>query len=314
MRVFVAGAAGAVGRRLVPLLLRAGHAVVGMTRSGAKADALRALGAEPVVADALNRAAVVRAVAAAAPEIVVNELTALAGFADLRHFDRGFAATNRLRSEGTDNLIAAARAAGARRLVAQSFAGWPYARQGGSVKSEDDPLDPDPAPQFRGTLAAIRHLEHAVLAGNGVAGTVLRYGWFYGPGTSIAKDGQFVEALRRRRFPIIGAGTGVWSFLYIDDAASATLAAVEQAPSGLFNITDDEPAPVREWLPFLVRAIGAAPPRHLPGWLGRLLIGRHGMALMNETRGAANAKAKSALGWQPRYATWREGFRTGLAD
>jgi nucleoside-diphosphate-sugar epimerase len=275
---------------------------------------LRALGAEPVVADALNRAAVVRAVAAAAPEIVVEELTALAGFTDLRHFDRGFAATNRLRSEGTDNLIAAARAAGARRLVAQSFAGWPYARQGGSVKSEDDPLDPDPAPQFRGTLAAIRHLEHAVLAGNGVAGTVLRYGWFYGPGTSIAKDGQFVEALRRRRFPIIGAGTGVWSFLHIDDAASATLAAIEQTASGLFNITDDEPAPVREWLPFLVRAIGAAPPRHLPGWLGRLLIGRHGMALMNETRGAANAKAKSALGWQPRYATWREGFRTGLAD
>ena len=314
MRVFVAGATGAVGRRLVPLLLQAGHAVVGMTRSEAKTDALRALGAEPVVADALNRAAVVRAVAAAAPEIVVHELTALAGFADLRHFDRGFAATNRLRNEGSDILIAAARAAGARRLVAQSFAGWPYARHGGSVKSEDDPLDPDPPPQFRSTLAAIRHLENAVLAGNGFAGTVLRYGWLYGPGTSIAKDGQFVEALRLRRFPIIGAGTGVWSFSHIDDAAAATLAAVEQAASGLFNIADDEPAPVREWLPFLARATGAAPPRHLPGWLGRLLIGRHGMVLMNETRGAANAKAKSALGWHPRYATWREGFAEGLSD
>ncbi|MGH7061134.1 MAG: NAD-dependent epimerase/dehydratase family protein, partial [Stellaceae bacterium] len=301
MRVFVAGATGAVGRRLVPLLLRAGHAVVGTTRSEAKAGALRAAGAEPVVADALNCAAVVRAVAAAAPDIVVHELTALASFADLRHFDREFAATNRLRTEGTDILIAAARAAGVCRIVAQSFAGWPYAREGAMVKSEDDRLDPDPPAQFRRTVEAIRHLENAVLAGHGFAGTVLRYGALYGPGTSFAVGGQFVEAIRSRRFPIIGAGTGVWSFIHIDDAASATLAAIDRAASGLFNVADDEPATVREWLPFLAAAIGAAPPRHLPAWLGRLLVGSIGLAMMNEVRGASNAKAKRELGWQPRY-------------
>jgi nucleoside-diphosphate-sugar epimerase len=314
MRVFVAGATGAIGRWLLPRLVQAGHNVVGMTRSAEKAEALRAACAEPVVADALNRAAVVRAVATTAPDIVVHELTALASFRDLRHFDREFAATNRLRTEGTDILVAAARAAGVRRIVAQSFAGWPYARKGAMVKSEDDPLDPDPPAQFRRTVEAIRYLENAVLTGNGLAGTVLRYGGFYGPGTSFAKGAQFVEAIRRRRFPIIGAGTGMWSFLHIDDAASATLAAIERASSGLFNITDDEPAPVREWLPFLAATIGAPPPRHLPAWLGRLLVGRIGVAMMNEVRGASNAKAKRELGWQPRFATWRDGFRNGLAD
>ncbi|HEU0156750.1 MAG TPA: NAD(P)-dependent oxidoreductase [Stellaceae bacterium] len=314
MRVFVAGASGAIGRQLLPLLVRAGHAVVGMTRSEAKADALRALGAEPVVADALNRAAVVRAVAAAAPDIIVHELTALASFSDFRHFDREFDATNRLRTEGTDILIAAAQVAGGQRLVAQSFAGWPYAREGAMVKCEDDRLDPDPPAQFRRTVAAIRHLENAVLAGNGFAGTVLRYGAFYGLGTSVAIGGQLVEAIRQQRFPIIGAGTGMWSFIHIDDAAAATLAAIENASPGLFNITDDEPAPVREWLPFLAAAIGAPPPRHLPAWLGRLLVGRVGLAMMTEVRGAANTKAKRELGWRPRFSTWREGFRNGLAD
>ncbi len=311
MRVFVAGASGAIGRRLIPLLSRAGHVVFGMTRSAAKIPALRAVGAEPVVADALDRKAVLQAVTASRPEVVVHELTAISSLANLRRFDLDFRSTNRLRTEGTDHLIAAARAAGVRRFVAQSFAGWPYARIGGPVKTEDDPLDPDPPRQFRATLGAIRYLEQAVLT---VGGFALRYGWFYGPGTSLADGGTYVDAIRRRRFPIVGAGTGVWSFIHIDDAASATLLAIESAASGICNIVDDEPAPVAEWLPALASAIGAAPPRHIPSWLGRLLIGEHGLALMNEIRGASNARAARELGWRPRYSTWRQGFRTGLTD
>jgi 2-alkyl-3-oxoalkanoate reductase len=314
MRVFIAGATGALGRRLVPLVSRAGHAVVGMTRSAKRAGALRAAGAEAAVADALNRAAVVSAVAGAKPDVVVHQLTALSGFTTLRRFDQQFAATNRLRTEATVNLIAAARAAGARRLIAQSFAGWPYAREGRLVKTEDDALDPDPPRQFRATLNAIRYLEGAVLAADGLDGTVLRYGAFYGPGTSLGGGGAHVEALLRRRFPIVGRGTGVWSFVHIDDAAAATLNAIEHGASGIYNIVDDDPAPVAEWLPFLASAIGARPPRHIPAWLGRLLIGEHGLAMMNEVRGASNSKAKRELGWQPRYPSWRTGFRNGLAD
>jgi 2-alkyl-3-oxoalkanoate reductase len=314
MRIFVAGATGALGRRLVPLLVAGGHQVTAMTRSPAKAGGLRAAGAEPVVADALDREAVLAAVTAARPEVVVHQLTDLAGVTNLRKFDAGFAATNRLRTEGTDHLLAAARAAGTRRFVAQSFAGWPFARIGGPVKTEDDPLDPDPPAELRRTLDAIRQLEAAVLGAQGIEGLVLRYGGFYGPGTSAGAGGYMLDDLRRRRFPIVGAGTGVWSFIHIDDAATATAAAVERGAPGIYQIVDDDPAPVSDWLPALAAAAGARPPRRVPVWLARLLVGEHGVVLMNEVRGAANAKARRELGWTPTYRSWRQGFRSGLGD
>jgi 2-alkyl-3-oxoalkanoate reductase len=314
MRIFVAGATGALGRRLVPLLAGGGHQVTAMTRSAAKAPGLLAAGAEPVVADALDRDAVLLAVAAARPEVVVHQLTDLAGTTNLRKFDAGFAATNRLRTEGTDHLLAAARAAGARRFVAQSFAGWPFARTGGPVKTEDDPLDPDPPAELRRTLDAIRQLEAAVLGAEGIEGVVLRYGGFYGPGTSAGVGGYMLDDLRRRRFPIVGAGTGVWSFIHIDDAATATAAAVERGAPGVYQVVDDDPAPVSDWLPALAAAAGARPPRRVPVWVARLLGGEHGVVLMNEVRGADNAKAKHELGWRPAYPSWRQGFRTGLGD
>jgi nucleoside-diphosphate-sugar epimerase len=306
MHIFIAGASGAVGRSLIPLLTDRGHTVTGTTRSARKADALRALGAEPVVLDGLDRAAVLAAVAAARPDAIVHQMTALAGLADMRHIERSFAQTNRLRSEGTDHLLEAARASGVERVVAQSFTGWPYARVGGAIKSEADPLDPQPPKQLRTTLAAIRHLEDAVTGAGGVA---LRYGGFYGPGTGAAPGGEQWEALRARKFPLIGDGGGVWSFLQIEDAGAATLAALERfTPGELYNVCDDEPAPVREWLPALARAAGAKPPRHVPRWAGRLLAGEHVVAMMCEIRGASNAKAKRELGWEPRWPTWREGF------
>jgi 2-alkyl-3-oxoalkanoate reductase len=312
MRIFVAGATGALGRRLVPLLVVDGHAVTAMTRTAGKAAGLRAAGAEPVVADALDRDAVLRAVCAARPEVVVHQATALAGVTNLRKFDKGFAATNRLRTEGTDHLLEAARAAGARRFVAQSFAGWPFARVGGPVKTEDDPLDPDPPAQLRRTLDAIRHLEAAVGGAGDLEGVVCRYGGFYGPGTSAGVGGYMLDDLRRRRFPIVGAGTGVWSFVHIDDAASATVAAVEGGGPGIYQVADDDPAPVSDWLPALAAAVGARPPRRLPAWLGRLLGGEHAVVLMNEARGASNAKARRELGWRPAWPSWRQGFRSGL--
>jgi 2-alkyl-3-oxoalkanoate reductase len=312
MRIFVAGATGALGRRLVPLLVANGHQVTGMTRTPGKAAGLRAAGADPVVADALDRDAVGRVVAAARPEVVVHQLTDLAGMTNFRRLDEGFAGTNRLRTEGTDHLVAAARAAGARRLVAQSFAGWPFARVGGPVKTEDDALDPDPPAELRRTLDAIRHLESAVLGAEGLEGIVLRYGGFYGPGTSASEGGAMVDDLRRRRFPMVGAGTGVWSFVHIDDAATATVAAVERGAPGVYQIVDDDPAPVSAWLPVLAAATGAPPPRRVPAWLARLLGGEHGVVLMTQARGASNAKAKRDLAWRPAYPTWRQGFRTGL--
>jgi nucleoside-diphosphate-sugar epimerase len=312
MRIVVAGATGALGRRLVPLLVERGHEVAGMTRSPAKAADLRAAGAEPVVADALDRDAVQRAVGQARPEVVVHQLTALAGLTNSRRFDQGFALTNRLRTEGTDHLLAAARAAGARRFVAQSFAGWPFARVGGPVKTEEDPLDPNPPAEFRRPLDAIRHLESAVLGAEGLEGVVLRYGGFYGPGTSVGDGGFLLEEIRRRRLPIVGAGTGVWSFVHIDDAAAATVAAVERGAPGIYQIVDDDPAPVSAWLPALAAAIGAKPPRRVPAWVARLVAGEHGVVLFTDIRGASNAKAKRELGWNPAYPSWRQGFRTGL--
>jgi nucleoside-diphosphate-sugar epimerase len=315
MRVFVAGASGAIGGRLVPMLMEAGHAVVAMTRTADKADAIRASGAEPVLADALDADSVGAAVRAAEPGAVVHQLTALSSMTgNPRKFAEDFALTNRLRTEGTDHLLAAARAAGARRFVVQSYAGWPYAREGGPVKSEDDPLDPDPPAAARDALDAMRYLDRIVPGAEGIEGVVLRYGGFYGPGTGIARgeESALIEAIRKRRFPVVGGGTGVWSFVHIDDAASATLAALDRGAPGIYNVVDDDPAPVSEWLPALADAIGAKPPRRVPTWIGRLAGGEMAVSLMTQVRGASNAKAKRELGWQPEHPSWREGFPAAL--
>jgi 2-alkyl-3-oxoalkanoate reductase len=314
MRVFLAGAAGAVGRRLIPTLVQSGHSVFGLTRSEKNADTVRANGAQPVIADALDRNAVMKAVQQAKPNAIIHQLTAISQKIDLRHFDREFALTNRLRTEGTDNLIAAGLAVGVRRFIAQSYTGWPYERTGEPVKTEDDPLDPNPPKPFRRSLEAIRHLESTVLGTPAMEGLALRYGSFYGPGNALGEGGLVVEMVRKRMFPIIGGGTAVWSFIHIDDVAKATLAALERGAPGIYNITDDEPARVSEWLPELARAIGAKPPIHIPAWLGRLLIGEAGIVMMTHARGGSNAKAKRELGWNLIWPTWREGFRRGLND
>jgi nucleoside-diphosphate-sugar epimerase len=314
MKVFVAGATGALGRPLVAMLVANGHEVVGMTRSESKRELVRDLGATPAVADALDPDAVGRAVSEAEPEVIVHELTAIPDSLSPRRLDRDFELTNRLRTEGTNHLLSAARAAGARRFVAQSFAPLLYARTGGPVKTETDPVDPDPPPGTRATSAAIRHVERAVIEADWVEGIVLRYGGFYGPGTSLAvdPDTEQVAAVRGRKFPIVGGGTGVWSFVHIDDAASATAVVVERGAPGIYNVTDDEPAPVAEWLPGMAEALRAKPPRRVPKWLGRIAAGSVAVTMMTELRGASNAKARRELGWEPRYPSWRQGFAEGL--
>ena len=308
MKILVAGATGALGRQLVPQLVARGHEVYGMTRSESKAESVRAMGASPLVADALDPEAVASAVAESEPEVIVHQLTALSGSLDMRHFDREFALTNRLRSEGTDHLLAAGRAVAVKRFVAQSFAGWPFARVGGPVKSEDAPLDPHPPEGARQALAAIRHLEEAVTGASWTEGIVLRYGGFYGPGTSLGPDGEHRELLRKRGFPVVGRGEGVWSFIHIEDAAEATVAAVEHGSRGIYNVVDDEPAPVAEWLPAIAEAVGAKRPRRVPRWLGRLLAGEVATVMMTEVRGASNEKAKRELGWRPGHPSWRDGL------
>jgi nucleoside-diphosphate-sugar epimerase len=314
MKIFVAGATGALGQHLVPRLVANGHEVVGMTSKPEKQDVVRGLGARPVVADGLDPDAVAQAVAQAEPEAIVHQLTALSGAIDLRHFERTFALTNRLRTEGTDHLLAAGRAVDVKRFVAQSYAGWPFARTGGPVKTEDDPLDPAPAEPMRSTLEAIRYLEETVTGATWTEGVVLRYGGFYGPGTgfSLHPDGDLIELIRKRKFPIAGPGTGVWSFVHIEDAATATVAATEHAHRGIYNVVDDDPAPVSEWLPGAASAIGARKPRRVPRWIGRIAAGEAAVVMMNEVRGASNAKAKRELGWQLRYPSWRQGFAEGL--
>jgi nucleoside-diphosphate-sugar epimerase len=306
MRIFIAGASGAVGQPLVRRLAEAGHEVHGMTRTPAKAARLRELGATPVVADALDRDAVMAAVLEARPDVVVHQLTAIADMK--RNIDASFVLTNRLRTEGTDHLIAAARAAGARRFVGQSFAPWSYKREGGHRKAEDAPLETDPPKHVEETLAAIRHLEAAVTGARDLEGIVLRYGGFYGPGTGLARDGEMAEMVVKGRFPVVGDGGGVWSLVHIEDAATATVAAIERGRPGVYNVADDEPAPVREWLPALAEALGGRRPRHMPGFLGRLLLGPAVYAMMTEIRGISNAKAKRELGWSPAYPSWRQGF------
>jgi nucleoside-diphosphate-sugar epimerase len=312
MRVFVAGATGAVGSRLLPRLVSGGHSVVGLTRTPTKDATIRRVGAEAAIADAVNRAAIVEAVAGAKPDVIVHEMTSLSAASDLRRFDRSFAVTNRLRTEGLQNLLAAARQAGTRRIVAQSFCGWPYARTGGPVKSEDDPLDPEPPQELRRTLEAIRYLENTVTAASEIDGLVLRYGAFYGPGTGLF-DRRMIDELRRRRVPLIGDADGWWSFLHIDDAAAATAIAVERGAPGIYNIVDDEPAPVSEWLPALAGMLGTRAPRRVPKWLARIVAGAHAVAMMTEARAGSNAKAKRELSWQPAHASWRQGFAEVLA-
>jgi nucleoside-diphosphate-sugar epimerase len=309
MKVLIAGAGGAVGARLIPKLIEAGHDVVALTRTEGKAGALRDLGAEPVAADLLERAAVLQAVSQAKPEVIIHQATSLAGVKSLRNFDRQFALTNRLRTEGTDHLLEAARAVGTRRLIAQSYGNWNYERTGDRLKSEEDPFDPSPPKKQVKSLAAIRHLEKAVLEDSPLEGVVLRYGNFYGPGTDLSADGEIVRQLRKRQFPIIGDGAGVWSFAHIDDAASAAVAAIE-GPPGTYNIVGDDPRPLAEWLPELARVTGSKPPFHVPVWLGRLVAGEVVVSMMTQIRGATNAKAKRELGWQPRYPR----FPDGLSD
>ena len=306
MRVFVAGATGAIGKQLVPRLVAAGHEVHGMTLSESKKAMLDELGAVPVVADALDPDQVAQAVGRARPEVIVHQLTALAGVG-MRNLKRGAALTNRLRTEGTDHLLSAGHAVGARRFVAQSnFAS--YERTGGAVKSEEDPLDPAPPGKLREGLAAIRHLERAVLDARWTEGIVLRYGGFYGPGTNMAPGGELFEMIRKRRFPLVGDGGGVWSFIHIADAAEATVAAVEHGARGVYNVVDDDPSPVAEWLPALAQTLGAKKPLRVPRFIVRLFVGKGGVVMMTDARGASNAKAKRELAWRPAHPSWRQGF------
>jgi nucleoside-diphosphate-sugar epimerase len=311
MNIFLAGATGAIGKRLLPMLVGAGHTVTATTRHPDNMVSIQATGATSVLVDALKKEDVFAAVQRAQPEIVIHQLTAIPANLDLRHFDEGFNSTNRLRTEGTDYLLAAARAAGARRFIAQSYAGW-YARNGDWIKSEDDPLISSGISDGRQTLDATIHVETAVLQEKAIEGFILRYGSFYGPGTSLAPGAWFFEDVRRRRVPIVGGGTGYWSFIHIDDAASATLAAVHATTPGLYNITDDEPAPVSVWLPYLAELLGAKAPRHVPKWIARMAVGEYGVAAMTELRGSSNRKAKTFLPWALKWPTWRQGFQEGF--
>jgi nucleoside-diphosphate-sugar epimerase len=314
MKVFVAGGSGAMGWRLVPQLIAGGYEVVAMTRDQGRATRLRAIGAQAVIADALDRGSVIRAVTAAEPEVLIHQLTGLADVKSFKNFDKEFAVTNRLRTEGTDHLLEGALAAGTRRIVAQSYGNWNYARTGAALKTEEDGLDPTPPRRQVQSLKAIRYLENALLNTPGIAGVALRYGNFYGPGTGLDLGGSIVEQVRQRQFPIVGDGSGVWSFVHVDDAAGAAIVAMENGAPGIYNIVDDEPAPVSAWLPDLAAAVGAKAPLRVPVWLGRLAAGEVGVSMMTQIRGTSNLKAKRELGWTPRYPTYREGFRAGLGD
>jgi 2-alkyl-3-oxoalkanoate reductase len=307
MRVFVTGATGALGQRLVPGLVAAGHEVTATTRTPGKVAQLREAGAEPVVIDGLDREAVIAAVRAAAPEVIVHEMTALADMRSLRQPDQQFAVTNELRTRGTDNLLTAAAQVGTRRVIAQSNVNV-NERSGGPVKTEEDPVDSRPVPSAAQAMAAIKHVEKTVplVAPEGI---VLRYGSFYGPGAS----DFLLDVVRKRQMPVIGGGTGIWSFIEITDAAAATLAAVDRGAPGVYNVVDSDPAPVAEWLPYLAKVAGAKPPLRVPAWLGRLLAGEFVVALMTSARGSSNEKARKELGWEPRYASWREGFRAWVS-
>ena len=305
MRVLIAGASGAVGSRLVPVLVAAGHEVVGTSRSAEHLAPIEAAGARGVVMDGLDAASVRRAVLNAHPDVIVHQLTALSGQVGDMNFDKSFAATNELRTRGTDHLLAAAAEAGVGRFIAQSYAGWPSERTGGPVKTEEAPFDQNPTKASRETLAGIRHVEQRTTDAGGLA---LRYGNLYGPGNAIGRGGEVIEMVKGRKLPVVGGGTGVWSFCHVDDAASAAAVAVTGGAPGVYNIVDDDPAPMSEWLPELARVVGAKAPLRIPAWMARPLIGEHGVSMMTQVRGASNAKAKRELAWTPKWPTWREGF------
>lgn len=312
MRVFVAGSTGAIGKSLVPQLIEGGHEVVALSRTPLKTRELETLGAKIAIANPLDKESLTAAIKRAEPEVIIHQLTALAGVGSFKKFDEEFALTNRFRTEVTDTMLAAARLVGSRRFIAQSFCGWPFAREGGPVKTEEDPLDATPPASFSRTLAALRYLEETIRKATDVEALALRYGLLYGPGTGIARDGSIVELIRKRRMPIVGDGAGIWSFSHVQDVARATVAAVSRGSAGIYNVVDDEPAAVSTWLPFLADTLGAKPPRRVPVWLGKLAIGDGGVSMMTQIRGGSNAKAKRELGWQPMYPSWRQGFLKGL--
>jgi nucleoside-diphosphate-sugar epimerase len=310
MRIFLAGGSGAVGKRLIPMLAAAGHQVTATTRLARKTSDLKLLGTErPVVMDGLNRGEVLNSVLTARPDVIIHEMTALSSFKNYKDIDHELAVTNRLRTEGTEHLLEAARQAGVTKFIAQSYSGWPNARTGSKIKTEEDPLDPNPPKKMARTLEAIKRQEELVTSANGL---ILRYGSFYGPGTSISRDGDVVQILRQGKLPLIGNGHGVWSFLHIDDAARATKLAMELDAKGIYNIVDDEPAEVRVWLPELADAVGTKPPKWIPAWLASFSVGETGVSIMTKVRGSSNEKAKRELGWHPQFASWRDGFRRGL--
>ncbi|HLR85349.1 MAG TPA: NAD(P)-dependent oxidoreductase [Nocardioidaceae bacterium] len=313
MRVFVAGATGAVGRPLIRMLVEAGHDVVGTTSRPANNDAITEAGATAVVMDGLDPASVRTAVVESRPDVVIHQLTALKAMTgNMRKFDAEFAVTNRLRVEATDSLIAAAQESGTKRFIAQSFTGWTNPRTGGGLATENEPLDPHPTKSSRNTLAAIAHLEKAVSAAEGMTGIVLRYGFLYGPGSGLSRDGDLAAMIAKGKFPVVGSGGGAWSLVHVDDAALAAVAALDHGDSGMYNVVGDDPALVRDWLPALAAELGAKSPMRIPRWVGRLVAGEHAVTMMTEVRGSSNAKAKRELGWDPTYPSWREGFRTGL--
>jgi nucleoside-diphosphate-sugar epimerase len=312
MRAFIAGSTGAIGKFLVPLLIENGHDVIALIRRAEKAPALEAMGAKVALADPLNVKELTAAIVKSEPEVIIHQLTALVGVGNLKKFDEEFVQTNRFRTEATATMLAAAEMVGTRRFIAQSFCGWPFAREGGPIKTEEDPLDPNPPASFSKSLAAIRYLEDTVRKTTDVQALALRYGNFYGPGTGIANDGFMVELVRKRKIPIVGNGAGIWSFIHIQDAARATVAAVTHGAPGLYNIVDNEPAPVSSWLPALADAVGAKRPYTVPAWLGKFAIGDGGVSMMTSIRGGSNGKAKQELAWQPIYPSWRRGFVEGL--
>lgn len=311
MKVFVTGASGAIGKRLVPQLIGGGHEVVGAFKSPSNIELVRAMGAKPLVLDLLDAGAVRKEILKAKPEAIIHEATSLNNKLDFKNPDRAFAQTNLLRTKGIDALLAAAQEAGVRQFVAQSFASYRYARKGGPIKTEDDPLDPNPPAAMRETYAAMSYLDNAVTEAGGVA---LRYGGFYGDSNNSSERVNLLEPILKRMFPIVGDGGGYASFIHLEDAAAATVLALEKGATGIYNIVDDEPAPVREWLPYLAEVLGARPPRHFPAWMARLVAGELAVMMGTELRGASNAKAKGEFGWTLRYPSWREGFRAAYGN